>query len=41
MYQAITRSQLFVLDQDEAVDLYVNKLRDLIRIGLMSDAQNA
>jgi catechol 2,3-dioxygenase-like lactoylglutathione lyase family enzyme len=26
MYQAITRSQLFVLDQDEALDFYVNKL---------------
>jgi predicted enzyme related to lactoylglutathione lyase len=26
MYNAITRSQLFVLDQDEAVDFYVNKL---------------
>jgi catechol 2,3-dioxygenase-like lactoylglutathione lyase family enzyme len=26
MYQSITRSQLFVLDQDEAVDFYVNKL---------------
>jgi catechol 2,3-dioxygenase-like lactoylglutathione lyase family enzyme len=26
MYQAITRSQLFVLDQDQAVDFYVNKL---------------
>ena len=26
MYQSITRSQLFVLDQDEALDFYVNKL---------------
>jgi len=26
MYQAITRSQLFVLDQDEALDFYTNKL---------------
>jgi predicted enzyme related to lactoylglutathione lyase len=26
MYNAITRSQLFVLDQDEALDFYVNKL---------------
>jgi predicted enzyme related to lactoylglutathione lyase len=26
MYNAITRSQIFVLDQDEAVDFYVNKL---------------
>jgi predicted enzyme related to lactoylglutathione lyase len=26
MYNAITRSQLFVLDQDVAVDFYVNKL---------------
>jgi catechol 2,3-dioxygenase-like lactoylglutathione lyase family enzyme len=26
MYQAIIRSQLFVLDQDEALDFYVNKL---------------
>jgi catechol 2,3-dioxygenase-like lactoylglutathione lyase family enzyme len=26
MYQAITRSQLFVLDQDQARDFYVNKL---------------
>jgi catechol 2,3-dioxygenase-like lactoylglutathione lyase family enzyme len=26
MYDSITRSQLFVLDQDEAVDFYVNKL---------------
>jgi catechol 2,3-dioxygenase-like lactoylglutathione lyase family enzyme len=26
MYQSITRSQLFVLDQDEAVDFYVGKL---------------
>jgi catechol 2,3-dioxygenase-like lactoylglutathione lyase family enzyme len=26
MYQAITRSQLFVLDQDEALDFYVNRL---------------
>jgi catechol 2,3-dioxygenase-like lactoylglutathione lyase family enzyme len=26
MYQAITRSQLFVLDQDDALDFYVNKL---------------
>jgi catechol 2,3-dioxygenase-like lactoylglutathione lyase family enzyme len=26
MYNDITRSQIFVLDQDEAVDFYVNKL---------------
>ena len=26
MYTAITRSQLFVLDQDQALDFYVNKL---------------
>ena len=26
MYQSITRSQLFVLDQDEALAFYVNKL---------------
>ena len=26
MYNAIKRSQLFVLDQDDAVDFYVNKL---------------
>lgn len=26
MYGSITRSQLFVLDQDEALDFYVNKL---------------
>ena len=26
MYQAISRSQLFVLDQDEALDFYVNRL---------------
>jgi predicted enzyme related to lactoylglutathione lyase len=26
MYQAISRSSVFVLDQDEAVDFYVNKL---------------
>jgi catechol 2,3-dioxygenase-like lactoylglutathione lyase family enzyme len=26
MYQAITRSQLYVLDQDEALDFYVDKL---------------
>ncbi len=26
MYNAITRSQLFVLDQDQALDFYVNKL---------------
>jgi catechol 2,3-dioxygenase-like lactoylglutathione lyase family enzyme len=26
MYNAITRSQLFVLDQDEALDFYVNTL---------------
>jgi catechol 2,3-dioxygenase-like lactoylglutathione lyase family enzyme len=26
MYQSITRSQLFVLDQDQALDFYVNKL---------------
>jgi catechol 2,3-dioxygenase-like lactoylglutathione lyase family enzyme len=26
MYNAITRSQIFVLDQDEAVDFYVDKL---------------
>jgi uncharacterized glyoxalase superfamily protein PhnB len=26
MYNNITRSQLFVLDQDEALDFYVNKL---------------
>ena len=26
MYQTITRSSVFVLDQDEAVDFYVNKL---------------
>ena len=26
MFQAISRSQLFVLDQDEALDFYVNKL---------------
>ena len=26
MYESITRSQLFVLDQDEALDFYVNKL---------------
>jgi catechol 2,3-dioxygenase-like lactoylglutathione lyase family enzyme len=26
MYNAITRSQIFVLDQDEAVDFYVGRL---------------
>jgi catechol 2,3-dioxygenase-like lactoylglutathione lyase family enzyme len=26
MYKAITQSQIFVLDQDEALDFYVNKL---------------
>ncbi len=26
MYQAISRSSVFVLDQDEALDFYVNKL---------------
>ncbi len=26
MYTSITRSQLFVLDQDQALDFYVNKL---------------
>jgi len=26
MYNAITRSQIFVLDQDEALDFYTNKL---------------
>ena len=34
MYQAITRSQLFVLDQDQARDFYVDKLGLEVRADL-------